>query len=113
MTEQRRKVEKEMKDAERLFERAKRDWQVTWRDDDRHTRDAERLAEQNNRKRERDQRDADRDLAQLEKVIERREKETAQRYAHQRDLLARRFASCFQPFSGLPLLSLEFSSNVY
>jgi len=81
MIEQRRKVEKEMKDAERLFERAKKDWQVTWREDERHTRDADRLAEQNNRKRERDQRDADRDLAQLEKLIERREKETAQRYA--------------------------------
>jgi hypothetical protein len=83
MTEQRRKFEKDRKDSERLFDRAKRDWLVTWRDDERHTRDADRLAEQQNRKRERDQRDADRDLSQLEKLIERREKEATQRYDHQ------------------------------
>lgn len=80
MTEQRRKYEKDTRDAERAFDRAKRDWQVTWRDDDRHQRDSDRLADQNNRKRERDQREADRELTQLERLIEKREKDAAQRY---------------------------------
>lgn len=80
MTEQRRKYEKDKKDAERVFERAKREWLVTWRDDERHQRDSDRRDEQNSRKREREQRDADRDLSQLEKLLERREAEAAQRF---------------------------------
>lgn len=80
MTEQRRKYEKDKKDAERVFERAKREWLVTWRDDERHQRDSDRKDEQNSRKREREQRDADRDLSQLEKLLERREAEAAQRF---------------------------------
>ena len=80
MTEQRRKSEKEMRDAERTFDRTKRDWLVTWRDDERHERDTSRLADQNTRKRERDQREADRELTALERLIEKREREATQRY---------------------------------